>query len=146
MRGQYVLRLLLAAALPAAAHAQTIYRCGNTYSQTPCAGAQALAPEPSADAARDKERKAQADAATRRDLKTAETLEKNRLKNEAALARSQRAGQPAYGGGGDDYDEARAEQKKKYFTAHAGPPSKHRRKGRPHPPAAAAPEAPARRP
>ena len=88
MRKTCVLSLVLSAGslLATPAPAQTIYRCGNSYSQTPCAGGSAIESGDS----RDRTQKAQTDAAIRRDLKTAEALEKNRLKLEASRARAPR--------------------------------------------------------
>ena len=63
-------------------HAQNIYRCGDSYSQSPCPGGVAI----DAGDSRTKGQKAQADAATQRDRQTANTLEKERLKQEAAVA------------------------------------------------------------
>ncbi|MEO7940584.1 MAG: hypothetical protein ABIR55_18315, partial [Burkholderiaceae bacterium] len=52
--------LLLLLILPIGVSAQAIYRCGNTYSQTPCAGGSVVA----ADDSRSAQQKAQTDAAT----------------------------------------------------------------------------------
>jgi len=69
--------------LAATAQAQTIYKCGATYSQTPCPGATELNVNDTSDPAR----KQEVDAATRRDAKLASELEKDRLQLEAkALA------------------------------------------------------------
>lgn len=88
MKNRCVLSLVLGVgsllALPS--HAQTIYRCGNSYSQTPCAGGSTL----EANDSRDKTQKAQTDAAIRRDLKAAEMMEKNRTRQETARARATR--------------------------------------------------------
>ena len=71
---------LLAFAPPA--QAQTVYRCGDSYSNSPCAGATVVATEDARSAAQ----RAQADAATRRDVKLAQGLEKDRLRLEARPA------------------------------------------------------------
>jgi len=63
------------------AGAQNIYRCQDGYRQQPCAGGAALP-----DDARSAEQKAQADAATRRDARTADAMEKDRRKQEARSA------------------------------------------------------------
>lgn len=63
--------------------AETIFRCGNTYSQTPCAGATQM----TIDDARDPSRKKEVDAATRRDASLAKTLEQERLQTEKAANR-----------------------------------------------------------
>jgi len=62
------------------AEAQNVYKCGDSYSQQPCAGGTAIqAGDPRSSA-----QKAQTDAATKRDAKTADAMEKARLKEEAA--------------------------------------------------------------
>lgn len=101
--------------------AQTIYRCGNSYSQTPCAGGNAIA----IDDSRDKTQKAQTDAAARRDLKAAETLEKNRTKQEASRARAPRPyNEPVdydmpldEATTGHSYDNGKKSRKPEHFTA-----------------------------
>ena len=70
--------LLVAAAWSWPAPAQTIYRCGNTYSQQPCAGGAPV----QADDPRSAGQRAQTGAAARRDAKTADAMEKTRLKDE----------------------------------------------------------------
>lgn len=66
--------------LPAAA--QTVYRCGSSYSQQPCTGGKVV----DADDTRSSSQKLQTDQAVRRDAKAAEALEKARLKEEAIPA------------------------------------------------------------
>ena len=61
-----------------AAIGQTIYRCGDTYSQTPCPGAVSLQVDDSRSAAQ----KAHADAATIATHRAATTLERERLAQE----------------------------------------------------------------
>jgi hypothetical protein len=73
--------LMLVAALPAAA--QTVYRCGNTYSQQPCVGGTAVETPPPAPGAKEQ---AQRREATQRDAKAADAMEKARLKDEAKPA------------------------------------------------------------
>ncbi len=75
----FVAALSLASA--AATHAEEIYRCGNSYSQVPCAQGKVLTIDDSRDAIRKKE----ADAATRRDAQLAKQLEHERLQQEQAL-------------------------------------------------------------
>ena len=61
-----------------AAGAQTMYRCGSSYSQQPCPGGSevaGLAPRPASDVA-------QAKAAVQADAKRAEAMEKARLQQE----------------------------------------------------------------
>jgi len=62
------------------AQAQEAYRCGNTYSQKPCPGGVAV----NTDDSRTKEQKAAADAATKRDLRMADSMEKARHQQEEA--------------------------------------------------------------
>lgn len=72
--------------------AQNIYKCGNSYSQTPCAGARTL----SLDDARTSAQKQQTDAAMRSDAKQAKALEKDRLVQEKAnMIRPSAAAAPA---------------------------------------------------
>jgi hypothetical protein len=59
---------------------QTAYRCGNTYSQTPCPGGKTVE---TADA-RTKDQKAQADANNTRTQRMADAMEKSREQREAA--------------------------------------------------------------
>ena len=63
-----------------AAQAQAIYRCGDSYSQQPCAGGTQLAPAAPALSAADR---SQAAATAARDARLAETLEKDRTRREA---------------------------------------------------------------
>lgn len=58
--------------------AQTIYKCGNTYSQVPCPGASSL----NLNDTREPAQKLQMDAATRRDAELAKELVKNRTAQE----------------------------------------------------------------
>jgi hypothetical protein len=58
--------------------AQTIYKCGNNYSQVACPDAKTV----QVDDKREPEQKKQADAATQRDAKLAKALEKERLASE----------------------------------------------------------------
>lgn len=60
----------------------TVYRCGDSYSQQPCPGGVAVPAED----ARSAQQKAQADAATRRDTKAADAMQKERLRQEARPA------------------------------------------------------------
>ena len=70
--------LVTAAALTPAA-AQDVYRCGDSYSQRPCPGG-TLVPT---DDARSASQQAQTSSAAQRDAKTANMMEKARLKEEA---------------------------------------------------------------
>ncbi len=79
----FVMAVLMAgatASLPAAA--QTIWRCGDSYSQTPCPGGVAV---PAADA-RSAGQRAQTMEAAQRDAKTGDAMEKDRLKQESKAA------------------------------------------------------------
>ena len=58
---------------------QGIYRCGNSYSQQPCADGKLVAASDSRSAAQ----KSQTDQATKRDAQSADAMEKARLKEEA---------------------------------------------------------------
>jgi len=77
-------RLLVTVGLAFAtlAHGEEIYRCGNSYSQSPCADGKVL----NIDETRDPARKKEVDAATRRDRQLADQLERERLIKEQALA------------------------------------------------------------
>lgn len=66
--------LSLLAMVPAAVSPQPIYRCGNAYSQTPCANAVVVR----ADDARTPDQKAQTDAATAQTARLAERMERDR--------------------------------------------------------------------
>ena len=86
MQGKLALAIFFIAlgARVSSTQAQNIHKCGTTYSQQPCPGGSVaetgLAPAPTPT------QKAQADAATRRDEKTAAAMEKARLKAEAQPA------------------------------------------------------------
>lgn len=62
------------------ATAQNVYKCGNSYSQTPCPGAQTI----NVDDARTAAQKKQTDTAVLRDTKAAQSLEKMRRAQEKA--------------------------------------------------------------
>ena len=80
------LLLIAACAVSTGAWGQKVYRCGASYSQTPCPDAAIV----NAGDARSKAQKTQADQATARDVRTANTLEQARLRDEkAATAQSQ---------------------------------------------------------
>lgn len=71
----FALFLIATSALPTWAQGSKVYRCGATYSQTPCAQGVALEVQD----ARTPEQKLQADQSTVRDGVLANTLEKDRL-------------------------------------------------------------------
>jgi len=115
--------LIAVCTLSTGARAQTVYRCGNSYSQSPCAGGAAV----DASDSRSRAQQAQAEADTARARQSANALEKDRLKQEEAAARADRRAPQA------DANKAQAAavpkpahtSKKKpakqppYFTAHA---------------------------
>lgn len=70
--------LLALSTLWGPAHAQNVYRCGESYSNSPCPGATVVP----TDDPRSPAQRAQTDAATRRDAKSAQVLEHERLKQE----------------------------------------------------------------
>lgn len=79
--------------MPALTSAQNVYRCGNSYSQTPCANGQALdVADPRTPA-----EKAAADAATRQTARTADAMEKSRLRDEAAARAANKPARAASG-------------------------------------------------
>jgi hypothetical protein len=73
------LLLLTAGALSVAATAQVSYKCGNSYSQTPCPGGVMVDTQDKRTGAQ----KIQADLATQRDARMASAMEKARLQQEA---------------------------------------------------------------
>lgn len=85
--------LLALSCLPlTAVQAQTVYRCGNAYSQTPCPGASVIA----VDDSRSAEQKAQTDAAATQAARQADRMERERLARErAAELAAARARAPA---------------------------------------------------
>ena len=66
------------------AEAQNAYRCGNSYSQTPCPGGVPV----DADDSRSKAQKTQSESAIKRDVRTADSMEKIRLRQEEAQKRA----------------------------------------------------------
>lgn len=110
-----LLLLVFAAACTLPAAAQNVYRCGDSYSQQPCAGGKAVA----VDDARTAGQRAQTTEAVRRDAKAANELEKARLKEEgkpvAASIPLPKAEElpPA----GDRTESAVKPKKPAYFTA-----------------------------
>src|SRR6185369_3630590 len=68
----------------APAAAQNIYRCGSSYSQQPCPGGKVVP----ADDARSASQSSQTSAASERDAKAADAMEKARLKEEAKPAQA----------------------------------------------------------
>ncbi len=77
---------LIATVLLVVAHglsAQTVYRCGNSYSQTPCPGGSAI---DASDSRTPEQRKAH-EASVRNEKRSADRLEQTREKEEAAVRR-----------------------------------------------------------
>jgi phage repressor protein C with HTH and peptisase S24 domain len=111
--------LTLLGTYPLGAAAQTIYRCGDSYSQKPCPGGQTI----QAADERTQAQKAQTDAAIQRDSRTAATLEKNRLQQEATQARATTAAQhnaPQAAASNEPVKKSTASKKSRnpeYFTA-----------------------------
>jgi len=107
------LHLLAAGALSMTATAQVTYRCGNSYSQTPCPDAVIV----NTDDKRTAEQKAQTDMATQRGAKTADAMEKARLQQEArdlaANTPTSKASGPAAAG------KKKTDPSKKRKTAHS---------------------------
>lgn len=104
------------------AEAEIIYKCGSTYSSSPCPGGTLL----TIDDARDPAQKQQADAATRRDTELAAAMEKERMAQE-------RAAQLA--------PSSRIKKTKKATGKASTVPFKPRRvKAKSHPPAASDPQ------
>lgn len=107
-----------------------VYRCGTTYSQTPCDGAVPV----NADDARSKTDKLEADKATQRDMQRAKDMEKVRLKEEKeALAQGKAASKTATKDAAkpksepDEGDKKKSRHKKKepeFFTAKSAPEGK----------------------
>ncbi len=73
------------------ASGSNVYKCGSTYSQTPCDGAVAIR----VDDARSREQKSQSDAVTVQQGKTANAMEKARLKEEALALAQGKPAKPA---------------------------------------------------
>ncbi len=73
------------------AQAQKVYRCGNHYSQTPCAGGDST--EIPVNDARTPEQKRDIERATARNAQAADALERSRLKQEEEWQKSREAEQ-----------------------------------------------------
>jgi hypothetical protein len=78
--------MLTGAALALGVQAQTIYRCGNVYSQVPCPGAEPL----QLNDPRQPEQKQQTDAASEQAARLAQTMAQTRIAEENRLLASQR--------------------------------------------------------
>jgi hypothetical protein len=73
--------LIAASALTTLALAENVYKCGTTYSQSPCPGGKQV----NVDDSRDPQQKKLKDDITQRDAELARGMEKDRLTNEKAL-------------------------------------------------------------
>lgn len=87
MKRLFNIALVLVAlcAIQIKAHSQNAYRCGNSYSQTPCPGGVAVDTADNRSSAQ----KMQSDAVIQRDKATANSMEKSRRQEEEALRRQQ---------------------------------------------------------
>jgi len=83
---QFAAFLIAACALSTGARAQNVYKCGDSYSQTPCPGAKLIETQDS----RQPEQKKQTDSATHNSAKLAQELQKERLAQEKLV----KSGQP----------------------------------------------------
>lgn len=83
--------LVALSAIQIKAHGQNAYRCGNSYSQTPCPGGVAVDTADNRSSAQ----KAQSDAVIQRDKATGDSMEKSRRQEEEALRRQQGSVAPA---------------------------------------------------
>jgi len=83
MRTTIAIFLIAAWAVPAGVSAQnTVYRCGNSYSQSPCAGGKVVEVEDG----RSEAQGAQTRSAAERDARNAAVMEKDRLRQDARAA------------------------------------------------------------
>lgn len=120
---------------------QTVYRCGNSYSDAPCAGASTL----SFDDSRSPAQKAQTDAATVQTRALAQQMERERLSREnsamsagaaAKPLKADKPGQPYSGkAAAPAASKAKAKAKKKpseseFFTAATAPDKKNKTAGK----------------
>ncbi len=96
--------------VPQSQAAQTVYRCGSSYSQTPCQGAVTV----DADDSRSAAQKASADATIRRDGQIATSMEKARVKEEKEAAARDASARKAQAKSEKELQaKAKAEQKSK---------------------------------
>ena len=84
MLSHVIASLFLALALATPTQAQTVYRCGNSYSQQPCPGGSAI----DANDSRTAEQRRAHEESVRKEQRAGDMLEKNRMKEEAAAARA----------------------------------------------------------
>ncbi|WP_294767550.1 hypothetical protein [uncultured Rhodoferax sp.] len=112
---RFALVFIAACALSTGASAQKVYKCGSSYSQTPCQDGVAL----QADDARTPAQKAAAEKLAREEAKLGTQLEKTRLKDEAQADAARKPTQPDAKPA--KKEDAAAKKKKnkepEYFTA-----------------------------
>ena len=110
---------IAAYALSTGAWGQKVYKCGSSYSQTPCADGTTIDVKDE----RSKDDKAAADQATKRDMKVANNMEKARIKEEKeAISSGEKQGrrhvktksQSASKDAAEDKDQTTLEPKKKH--------------------------------
>lgn len=128
---------LLLSTICLAAQAQSVYRCGDSYSQQPCAGGQ---PVPQAQVVPSPADRAQAGANTRRDAAMASALEKDRLRQEGQAGTQPLyipppAPDPAYEA--HKWPDKNATRKLDLFTATVPGSGKKKEKDKPKPAASA---------
>ena len=118
---------IAACTLSTGATAQKVYRCGSSYSQTPCPDAVTIEVEDT----RSKAQKSESDARVRHEAKAADAMEKKRLQDEAQSLVGDNAKTPPRktSAAGDaptptDKDKKKSGGKKKepeFFTARVAP-------------------------
>jgi len=84
MKTTSLIRAIAAMLLCSGLSAQTVYRCGNSYSQTPCPGGGTV---DTSDSRTPEQRKAH-EASVKHEKRAADTLEQTRLKEEATAQRA----------------------------------------------------------
>ncbi|MDZ7893267.1 MAG: hypothetical protein U5L73_16140 [Rhodoferax sp.] len=131
MRHAFAFAIVFAAltATGTTAQAQKVYKCGNTYSQTPCGDGKTLDTS-TPDASTDIARKQTVDKENKRQLAAAKALEKERLATEAEVRKrhaleakvlEQEKARTAKGAGKDNTKKKEGPQ---FFTAKPVPPAK----------------------
>jgi hypothetical protein len=105
------------------AHAQTVYRCGNTYSSTPCEGGTAVnAADP-----RSAEQARAAQQASKREAAQAKALQQSRERAEAAQAKADAAAATAERQATERAAKAKAAEQKRLAQAKTGGAVKRKR-------------------
>ncbi len=103
--------------------AQTVYRCGSSYSQTPCPGGSAV---DATDSRTPEQRKAHA-ASVQQEKRTGDALEKTRLKEEAAARKATEQADKAQRAADKAAQKTAAKKKdssKEKIPAYRAPPAK----------------------